>query len=669
MGRLFLIHDFSPTRPWLYALLNANRKTLADQGLVFGPFNPFSTDWQLTHEHYFRNPGVARQPGANVAELWNRLGKLIATERDILLFTHRPHLEAYAGFASMLAEYTALNPRDIRQLFIIAQPARMLELRFREFKKIGENDANALVASYGRLLMLTDAAEQRIGADNVRIIANFERDIRSRPDAELGAKVFSFLGRDCNLDAADDFLFPTRFQSGAARALSRMGGVRWNTWKQLDQEAYVKTLSILDERWGEEFASPLALRKMLTQKSSPQMALLEKKLGLDSGSLSPEPELLAKDPASNTDEIAPTQLEEFAEALPPQAREQLIARFNADEALLSARQKQLLQALCPAKLVPVSATPGEFTQIGDTEPPVELTVLTMAYNHEKYIAECMDSILMQKTAFPVRHIVLDHNSSDGTQAIIRDYAAKHPSIQPVLLSRRVPEENVRGLFLRCRTKYAALCDGDDYFFAPDKLQKQVDYLEARPHCALSFHPVAVTFEDGTKPFRFPPVDMLPLNKKMEFHLAQLTKHNFIQTNSVVYRWRFRDGLPAWFRSDICPGDWYWHMLHAETGRIGYLPETMSVYRRHKNALYNDAFKSADAHWRNRGLAELKAYQACNDHFKDRYFKNFSTLASGIFAAFLRISEQEGDSSLLDMATQAYPRLALDFYQSVNKILD
>lgn len=279
----------------------------------------------------------------------------------------------------------------------------------------------------------------------------------------------------------------------------------------------------------------------------------------------------------------------------------------------------------------------------------------------------MDSVLKQKTDFPVTHLVLDHSSTDGTPAIIREYASKYPSVRPVLLSRRVPEENVRGLFARCRVKYAALCDGDDYFSSPDKLQKQVDYLEARPHCSMCFHRVAVVFEDGSKPFRFPPLDMLPLNKKMEFRLAQLTKNNFIQTNSAVYRWRFRDGLPSWFRADICPGDWYWHLLHAEIGNIGFLPDVMAVYRRHKGALFNAAQKDPEAHWRARGLSELKTYQVCDDHFQNRYFRNFSALAANVFSAFKRIAAKDGDTSLLDKAGELYPKFALDFFLSHDKL--
>lgn len=668
-GRLFLIHDFSPSRPWLYAMLNANRKSLADQNLHFAPLNSYSLEWQLTHQHFFVKHAAGVQPSKYIKDQWKQLDESLTGGRDVLVFSHKPFLSAHEGFWEALEKYTAIPKDNIRQLIIAAPPSVIIEHRYREFPNLApENDADFTKAC-ASLLMLAEDAKARLGGENVKITANLNRSAAAFPDRAIGARVLEFLERDADLEMADNFLLPTRFKSAEARKLARMSGVRWNTWKPLDTETYAHALSSLDQEWGEDFVSPLDLRRNLSAENFPQIALLEKKLSLPAGSLAPQGEYSEQEPVDALTPLAPERAAAFASALPPQSRRQLLERYEADEALLSNNQRLLLNELRRAlpQNTAGKAAPDKFTHIEGGEPPLELTVLTMAYNHEKYIAECMDSVLMQKTSFPVRHIVLDHNSSDATPRIIQEYAKKHTSILPVLLPRRLPSENVRGLFLRCRSKYAALCDGDDYFYSPDKLQKQVDYLESKPHCAMCFHPVAVTFEDGTAPFRFPPMDMLPLNKKMEFHLAQLTKNNFIQTNSAVYRWRFRDGLPSWFRADICPGDWYWHMLHAEIGRIGFLPETMSVYRRHKRALYNAAFKDPEAHWRSRGISELRSYQACDEHFKGRYFKNFSTLASGIFASFARIADKEGDSSLLDKAAELFPRFALDFYQKLDNL--
>ncbi|MDE6735698.1 MAG: hypothetical protein K2J64_09560, partial [Desulfovibrio sp.] len=148
--------------------------------------------------------------------------------------------------------------------------------------------------------------------------------------------------------------------------------------------------------------------------------------------------------------------------------------------------------------------------------------------------------------------------------------------------------------------------------------------------------------------------------------ADLMNGNFIQTNSVVYRWRFREGLPDWFRPDVCPGDFYWHMLHAETGKIGFIPEIMSVYRRHANAFYAKAFTSSMELRRDHGMAELAAYHAYNEHFGNRYFRSLSRLANGVFEDFLRIHLLENDDRLFNAAVEKYPEFAKSFLKDLKQ---
>lgn len=296
-----------------------------------------------------------------------------------------------------------------------------------------------------------------------------------------------------------------------------------------------------------------------------------------------------------------------------------------------------------------------------------LTVLTLTRDHEKYIGSCIDSVLTQKTTFPVRHVIVDDVSTDGTRPILERYARKHPSICPVFMAKgRSVGDNVRALFSRCSSTYAALCDGDDYFSDNEKLQRQVDFLEANPDCSICFHPVIVHFENRTHvDFIFPPPKMLPRSMGKRYYLADLAKGNFIQTNSVVYRWRFREGVPDWFRGDICPGDWYWHMLHAETGKIGFMPRIMSVYRRHGSAMYMDSFSRPDKHWRNHGMDELRAFHVFNEHFNGRYFRPLSRLANQVLASFLADKMAGIDTGLFDEACTAFPEFGVEFLKNLD----
>lgn len=295
-----------------------------------------------------------------------------------------------------------------------------------------------------------------------------------------------------------------------------------------------------------------------------------------------------------------------------------------------------------------------------------LTVLTLTRNHEKYITDCIESVLAQKTDFPVRHVIVDHNSTDCTREIIRQYALKNPSIWPVFIRRDSPGNNVRELFSHCSSPYVALCDGDDYFTDPLKLQIQVDYLENNPDCALCSHYVQVKFENGaSKNFNYPLE--LPKRRNMKFYLLDLMRSNFIQTNSVVYRWRFRDGLPDWFIPNLFPGDWYWHLLHAEKGKIGFIPKVMSVYRRHSNALYSSAFVNKERHFEVNGLNELRTFDAVNRHFEGRYFTELAKLANGVFSSFCQAGIKSGNMGKLDEACSSYPEFGAYFLKCLQDL--
>lgn len=324
--------------------------------------------------------------------------------------------------------------------------------------------------------------------------------------------------------------------------------------------------------------------------------------------------------------------------------------------LFSCRWQYTLLPPEEKKLFPNPSSPQVLAQ----EPLV--SVLTLTRNHVSMIAENMESILAQQTRFPFQHIIVDDDSRDGTPDIITEYAARHPRIiKPILLKRRAPDgENVRALFEQCRSKYAVLCDGDDYFTDPGKLQTQVDFMERNPDCALCFHPVSVVYEDGSPTKTYPPADLLPGGERLWYTLRDLLISNFIQTNSVMYRWRFQAGLPEWFDPTLIPGDWYWHLLHAETGKIAYLRKPMSAYRRHAASLYALAEKDHVAHRHQHGMEELHTYSVCNAHFRNRYYKDFSRLARGVFADFVQDYLKTKDDELLQKGIAAAPDFAKDF---------
>ena len=295
----------------------------------------------------------------------------------------------------------------------------------------------------------------------------------------------------------------------------------------------------------------------------------------------------------------------------------------------------------------------------------KLAVITHCYNQADYIAQTIESVLAQETDFAIEHLISDDASNDGTQDIIMDYARKYPHIVPLFKQARGWMPNTYNLFKNACTPYVSLCDGDDYFIDPHKLQIQVDFLEANKDCALCFHPVEVRYENNAAPTRlYPPLDLLPRGVRERYYVSDLIKTNLIQTNSVVYRWRFQEGLPEWFDPTLTMGDWYWHLLHAELGPIGFINRVMAVYRRHDKSLYYTSEVSMREHRLKHGMEELRTYETVNRHFGNKYEKSIFSLANGAFAQYLSYALDTGDNGPLEKAAKMFPHFAAVFKASL-----
>ncbi|WP_428048851.1 glycosyltransferase [Candidatus Avelusimicrobium caledoniensis] len=284
-----------------------------------------------------------------------------------------------------------------------------------------------------------------------------------------------------------------------------------------------------------------------------------------------------------------------------------------------------------------------------------VSVLVLTYNHVRYIAQALDGFVSQRTKFPFEVLVYDDASTDGTADIIRRYAKQYPQlIKPVLQTNN---QFSKGVYVdkafnwpRVQGKYVALCEGDDYWSDPDKLQKQVDFLDAHPDYAVCFHPVKVIWEDKSHPESLFPSGAFRFNKTT-LEVSDLLKHNFIQTNSVMYRWRFTDGDFAAMPDNILPCDWFLHLLHAQRGKIGFLPDVMAVYRRHGGSLWENSGQTFA--WFNRCfLSNLRFFRAV----KQTFSYEFTNEILSLFTQLLKLSAQQQDWTLFNRAIQEFPDL-------------
>ena len=122
---------------------------------------------------------------------------------------------------------------------------------------------------------------------------------------------------------------------------------------------------------------------------------------------------------------------------------------------------------------------------------IVVSIRCLTYNHAPYIRQCLDGFVMQKTNFRFEAIVHDDASTDGTQDIIREYEKKYPDIIKPIYEKENQYSKHDGSLGRIMnsamspsSKYIAVCEGDDFWTDPYKLQKQVDYLETHPECGL-----------------------------------------------------------------------------------------------------------------------------------------------------------------------------------------
>ena len=211
---------------------------------------------------------------------------------------------------------------------------------------------------------------------------------------------------------------------------------------------------------------------------------------------------------------------------------------------------------------------------------VLVSINCITYNHEKYIAQAIESFLMQKTNFEFEILIHDDASNDRTQEIIRGYERKFPNkIKAILRNENQYSKGVKriGYFnnhLRAKGKYIAWCEGDDYWTDSYKLQKQVDYMEKNDECMLVFHNAEKISDLSKKSEGY----MIPLNlESKRCSIKDILELRFIPTASVMYRKKSLDNPPEWYFNAIV-GDLPGNLISISKGYAYYINECMSVYR-------------------------------------------------------------------------------------------
>lgn len=211
-----------------------------------------------------------------------------------------------------------------------------------------------------------------------------------------------------------------------------------------------------------------------------------------------------------------------------------------------------------------------------------VSIRCLVYNHEPYLRQCLDGFVMQKTNFPFEAIVHDDASTDGSAAILREYAEKYPDIiKPIYESENQFSKGTLGKIMSEAThpkvKYIAVCEGDDYWTDPNKLQVQVDFLEEHPEYTMCFHQANTILDETGEETNQPPGDTFRSIESRDYYSTELFVNWTVPTASMVINrkclyYKLKKYKPNPY------GDIYTVLACARMGKVRGMARMMSVYR-------------------------------------------------------------------------------------------
>jgi glycosyltransferase involved in cell wall biosynthesis len=257
----------------------------------------------------------------------------------------------------------------------------------------------------------------------------------------------------------------------------------------------------------------------------------------------------------------------------------------------------------------------------------------ITYNHEKYIAKAIESVINQKANFDFEIVIGEDCSNDGTREIVRYYEKKHPQkIIAIYHEKNVGSRRNAYEFTlpKCNGEYIACLEGDDYWDDPHKLQKQVDFLDLNPDYGMVCTNYSKYFQDTGRLNRN--VFTLPKYSKEVKFADYLLDMSSIGTATVMFRREiyshYEEEIPLTIRSEFPVGDTPLWLYIAATSKIAVLPDETAVYR----ILENSACHFDDP---NKHYAFVKKGFLIADYYIERYAKGDKKLAEKLEIKRLR----------------------------------
>lgn len=204
-----------------------------------------------------------------------------------------------------------------------------------------------------------------------------------------------------------------------------------------------------------------------------------------------------------------------------------------------------------------------------------VSVFMLTYNQKDFIAQAIDGVLMQETNFPVTLVIGEDYSTDGTREICMDYEKKFPDKIKLILNENLGlGANYVKTLSACGHKYVAICDGDDYWTDPLKLQKQVDFLENNPGFDIVFTNNENLYPSGK-------IDIRDTNKIPEVSsFVDIVHGNYVASVTVIFRNQpLPESMKEWIKG-LPFGDWPTYLwILKDGGKVKFINEVTAVYRK------------------------------------------------------------------------------------------
>jgi glycosyltransferase involved in cell wall biosynthesis len=269
---------------------------------------------------------------------------------------------------------------------------------------------------------------------------------------------------------------------------------------------------------------------------------------------------------------------------------------------------------------------------GKGNQPVRVSVVMLTYNHEPYIRQAIESVLMQHTTFAYELLVSDDRSSDRTPKIVKELEERYPeTIRALVRDRNIGMlPNFVTTLAACRGEYVAFLDGDDYWTSSRKLQAQADFLDTCAAFSMCSHPVRIRYEGDH-------VRETHWGRRDGRHV--LTTEDILVSSlaacSTMFRRRLIPNFPEWFLSARI-GDWPLQVFVSEYGPVGYLEDEMATYRTTASGAWNGLSTSQQL------AIKVVLYEQLNEHLRFKYDRLIRHLISQYSYRLAVLHAKEGD---------------------------